>query len=57
MSLNNTFRGKFGLVDPSTLHNVLSMRSGNQVPGLILQQGINFSLHCMFPFGSSFDIK
>jgi hypothetical protein len=29
MSLNNTFRGKLGHVDPSTLHNVLSLQLGN----------------------------
>jgi hypothetical protein len=29
MMLNNTIRGKFSLVDPSTLDNVLSLRSGN----------------------------
>ena len=27
--LENTFRGKFGFGDPSTLHNVLPFRSGN----------------------------
>jgi hypothetical protein len=31
MSVNNTFRGKFGLVDPSTLHNVLSLQSGTKL--------------------------
>jgi hypothetical protein len=56
MSLKNTFRGEFGNVDPSTLHNVLSMWLGNQVPGLILQQGINISFHFLFSFRSTFGI-
>jgi hypothetical protein len=29
MILNNTFKGKFGLVYPSTFHNVLPLRSRN----------------------------
>jgi hypothetical protein len=36
MSLNNTVRGEFGLVDPSKLHNVISMSLRNKVPGVIL---------------------
>jgi hypothetical protein len=35
MLLKNNFKGKFGPIEPSTLYNVLSERSGNQVPGLI----------------------
>jgi hypothetical protein len=29
MSLNDTFRGKFGHVYPLTLYNILSLQSGN----------------------------
>jgi hypothetical protein len=36
MTLNNTFKGKFGPVDPSTLHNILFLRSGNKFPSVIL---------------------
>ena len=32
---SNNFRGKFGHVDPSTLHNFLSLWLGNQVPSMI----------------------
>jgi hypothetical protein len=57
MSLNNTFKGKFGHVYPSTLYNVLSLWSGNQVPSVILRQRIDLCLQSMFPLSSSLSIR
>lgn len=50
MMLNSTFKGKFGLTNPSTFDNVLSLRSRKYYPSVILLQRIHLMSHSLLPF-------
>jgi hypothetical protein len=42
-----------GLVDPSTSEKFLPRRKGNQIPSLVLKEGVVLLLHGRFPKGIS----
>ena len=56
VAFNNTIEGKLGLIYPLTLQHILSLKSRNKFPHLILLQGINFRSHSSFPFWYSISI-
>jgi hypothetical protein len=53
VSANLSIRCTLGLVDPSTLDKFPSIRKGNQIPSLVLDEGVVLLQHGGFPKGIS----
>jgi hypothetical protein len=53
VSANLSIRCALGLVDPSTPDKFPSIRKGNQIPSLVLDEGVVLIQHGGFPKGIS----
>jgi hypothetical protein len=49
VSTNMSIRCTLGPVDPSTFENFSPRRKGNQIPSLVLEEGVVLHLHGRFP--------
>jgi hypothetical protein len=57
VSSNLSIHCSLGLVDPSTYNKFPPKRKGNQIPSMVLEEGVVLLLHGKFPKGISSNLS